>query len=171
MNYKWASYSKFHQSNSLSCEQISPRILCVELNDDDDDGNDDDDDDKCSPKLVESESGVRKLALARIAAFTRNHQASLHQTRLHDILASNQTLVCLRQCSFHSQHLFKICLHQKPPSRPAIHQTSWYTCVKADLLSILALIYKISSIFAFTRIAKAGLHQTRPYTNIILILF
>ena len=36
--------SKFHQSNSLSCEQIHPRILCVELNDDDDDdGNGDDD--------------------------------------------------------------------------------------------------------------------------------
>ena len=45
MNYKWASNSKFHQSNSLSCEQISPRILCVELNDDDDDGNDADKDD------------------------------------------------------------------------------------------------------------------------------
>ena len=66
-------------------EQIHPRILCVELNDDDDDDDDgcnddddDDDDDNCSPKLVESESGVRKLALARIAAFTRNHQASLH---------------------------------------------------------------------------------------------
>ena len=62
-------------------EQIHPRILCVELNDDDDDDdgdecNDDDDDDNCSPKLVESESGVRKLALARIAAFTRNHQAA-----------------------------------------------------------------------------------------------
>ena len=56
-------------------EQIHPRILCVELNDDDDDdGNGDDD--NCSPKLVESESGVRKLALARIAAFTRNHQAA-----------------------------------------------------------------------------------------------
>ena len=63
-------------------------LLCVQLNDDDDDDsvedNDDDDDDgnddddNCSPKLVESESGVRKLALARMAAFTRNHQACLH---------------------------------------------------------------------------------------------
>ena len=91
LQYELQMSFKFHQSNSLSCEQIHPRILCIELNDDDDDdGNDDDhddneddgnnnddDDDNCSPKLVESESGVRKLALARIAAFTRNHQASL----------------------------------------------------------------------------------------------
>ena len=144
LQYELQMSFKFHQSNSLSCEQIHSRILCVELNDDDDDdGNDDDD--NCSPKLVESESGVRKLALARIAAFTRNHQASLHQTRLHDILASNQTLVCLHQYSFHfniysrfaftkshqrrlapnktshqyyfhSLNLFYICLHQKPPN-------------------------------------------------------
>ena len=57
-------------------------------NDDDDDDNagDDNDDDGRDLKLAESESGGRKLALARLTACTRNHQQRCTRAPTNDCL-------------------------------------------------------------------------------------
>ena len=68
--------------------------------DDDDNAGDDDDndDDGRGLKLAESESGGRKLALARLTACTRNHQQRCTRAPTND------------------------CLHQKPPTE--VHQST-----------------------------------------------